>query len=49
MCKDLLNDKAKHAFLFLNLVLKSGVCKFCNHEASKESVTGNNTTEQLLV
>jgi len=49
MCKDLLNDRAMHAFLFIDLVPKSGVYKFCNHEVSRESTIGNNTTEQLLV
>jgi hypothetical protein len=49
MCRDLLNDKVRHAFLSLNLVLKSVVCRFCNHEASGESATGSSTTEQLPV
>jgi len=49
MCKDLLNDRTKHAFPFIDLVPKSGVYKFYNHEVNRESTIGNNTIEQLLV
>jgi hypothetical protein len=49
MCRDLLNDKAMRAFLSLNLIVKNAVCKFYNHEANKEFVTGNNTIEQLPI
>jgi hypothetical protein len=49
LCKYLLNEKIMYAFIFLNFVLKSGVYKCCNHDASRESAIGNNTIEQLLL